>query len=114
MSGILDDVWIPVALKEYSYSLDDYGTKTVTGSTIYTLSGVLVPVSSDDETVKSGTLNVGDLIGFFYPDDGSIIKTGQIVEYDNREFEVSEEPILYSLQNDKIIRQVNFKRLDKP
>jgi len=114
MTGILDDVWIKVNLIQDSLSYDDYGTPTTTGSTVYSISGVLVPIDADSESVKSGVLNVGDLIGFFYPDEGSIIKVGQRTTYDNKEFEVSEEPILYSLQNDNIIRQVKFKRYYKP
>jgi hypothetical protein len=113
MAGILDDVWILVTLTD-SVTYDDYGVPTTTGSTVYTISGVLVPMDNNAEQVKSGVLNQGDLIGFFYPDDGSVVKMGQRTTYDNKEFEVAEEPILYSLQSDKIIRQASFKRFHKP
>ena len=96
-----------------TYTEDEYGTKTLTGSTVYLPDAYITFLTSNDEVVKSGVLNTGDARGYFAA-SGSILKPGQIVEFRNRQFEIAGEPFVGDIGGAVIHYEVNLKRLHKP
>ena len=111
---IIADIKEGVNLVSFAYTEDDYGARTNTGSTVSATNAVIVLLTSDDETVKSGVLNVGDARGYFDPNDESSIKAGVIVEYQSRSYEIAGEPRKYSLGGTANHIEADLKRFHKP
>lgn len=111
---ILEDVGIPLNVVNQTVSRDIYGAETVTGSTVYSVTGCVVPMRTDSTETESGIINAGEAYGYFYPSDGSIIVPGNIVIYQGKEYEISAEPRRYDLKTDQKIIETDLKRFHKP
>jgi hypothetical protein len=111
--ALIADIKHTVNVVDKTYTEDVYGTRTVTGSSVYTPDAYITFLTSDDEAVKSGVLNIGDARGYFAA-PGSVLKPGQIVEFRNRQFEVVGEPFVGDIGGTVVHYEVNLKRLHKP
>lgn len=112
---ILADIGEGITIIEYKESpTSDYGDFTTTGSTVYSVTGRVQLLTTDDEIVKSGVLQSGDARGYFDPNDFSKLKPGNVIEYQGLQYEIVGEPRKYSLGGTANHIEVNLKRHDKP
>jgi hypothetical protein len=96
-----------------SYTEDTYGTRTVTGSVVYTPPAYIVLLTAADEEVKSGTLNTGDA-RLYMAGAGSVLKPGQLVEYKNKAYEIVGEPLPFDIGGTIVHYEANLKRIHQP
>lgn len=79
---IIEDVGESVTVTEVTRTIDEYGDESESTSNS-SVNAVIELMSSDEEIVKSGILNVGDAIGYFDPNDNSVLSPGNRVTHNS-------------------------------
>jgi len=107
--AIIEDVGVTVTLRAITRAFNTRGDATETTSDT-TITGLVVLVTADDNTVKSGILSVGDAVGFFKPTDTAYVKAGNRVQYQSVWYEIEGTPLVYNIGGTDIHIEANLKR----
>jgi hypothetical protein len=111
ISDIGEGITIVAFSKAYT---SDYGDDTVTGSSVYAVTAIFNPISTDDQLLKSGIVQIGDARGYFSPSDESKLVPGNIIERRSLQYEITGEPLVYSIGGTVNHIEVILKRFNKP
>jgi len=85
---IITSIGESVTVTSVTRTIDAYGDESESTSTS-SINGVIEILPADEELVKSGILNIGDAIGYFDPDDASVLKEGNRISHNSIDYVIT-------------------------